>query len=91
MNTIKLSVPEENIQQIADTVKSQLMAELKQQFIPKQPAEYISAEELCKRLSITKPTVHEWRKRGIIQAYKIGARVYYKWDEVEKAMQLQAC
>jgi len=36
--------------------------------------------------AISLVTVNEWRKKGILKAYKIGNRVYFKRNEVEAAL-----
>ena len=54
-----------------------------------QPAggkEYITRKEVAALLQITLPTVHDWTKKGVLRAYKIGKRVYYKPAEVTAAM-----
>lgn len=73
------------IQETAKQVFNILIPELTKTFQNTSP-EYLSADKVCQRLDITKPTLHEWRKRDIIKSYKIGARVYYRWDEVQNAM-----
>jgi len=73
------------IQEMTAQVKNILIPELYKTLQNNNP-EYLTADQVCKRLSLTKPTLHEWRKREIIKSYKIGARVYYRWDEVQDAM-----
>ncbi len=73
------------IQEITAQVKNSLLPELTKT-LQNDNLEYLSAEQVCKRLSITKPTLHEWKKRKIIRSFKLGARVYYRWDEVQNAM-----
>jgi len=86
MQTLNLSVPRENINEIASMVESRLFMRLEKFISDNKPNQYLSAEKICERLDITKPSLHEWRRKGIIQSYKIGGRVYYRWDEVEAAM-----
>lgn len=86
MNTINITVPTENIQQIAQTVKTELLADLTKLLTDNAPKRYLSADEVCQRFGVTKPTVHEWRKRNILKSYKLGSRVYYRLDEIENAM-----
>lgn len=62
------------------------LKEMKKHFQPKEPTEYLTASELRKLLKISKPTEMEWRRKGVIQAYKIGGRIYYKRHEVESCM-----
>lgn len=74
------------ISEIVGKIKNELFADLQQSFKDNEPKRYLSADEVCKRLSITKPTIHEWKKRGILKSYKLGSRVYYRFDEIENAM-----
>lgn len=37
-------------------------------------------------LHITPKTIDDWTSKGILQAYKLGRRVYYKKDEVLKML-----
>jgi excisionase family DNA binding protein len=47
---------------------------------------YGSRQEVAKTLKISLPTLHEFTKKGILKAYKIGGRVLYKWDQIEKVL-----
>lgn len=87
MTTIQFIGIEPNalIQEITEQVKIALLPEINKK-LQNNSSEYLSADEVCKRLSITKPTIHEWRNRKIIKSYKLGSRVYYRWDEVQNAM-----
>ncbi|ROI08113.1 DNA-binding protein [Chryseobacterium sp. H3056] len=78
--------PHALISEIVGKVKSELLADLVKTFKGNEPNRYCSAQEICDRFSITKPTIHEWRKRGIIKSRKLGSRVYYRLDEIENAM-----
>lgn len=45
--------------------------------------EYITREEVSKRLKISLPTLNTLTKEGTLIGYRIGRRVLYKWKEVE--------
>jgi len=47
---------------------------------------YLSRAEVARLLKISLPTLHEWTKSELLQSYKIGNRVLYKQEEVEKAL-----
>ncbi len=49
--------------------------------------EIIDRAELCKRLSITEPTVIRWEKKGKIPCLHLGKSVRYKWEEVITALE----
>ena len=84
MQTIQLSLPPE-IQTDINFIKSEL-EDLKKNFEPKTPNEYLTRNEVAEMLKIDLSSVHNWTKRKILQAYQIGGRVYYKRDEVELAI-----
>lgn len=47
---------------------------------------YITRREVAKLFKISLVTVHDWTRKGLLQAYKIANRVYYKQSEVEGAL-----
>ncbi|MEL4306731.1 helix-turn-helix domain-containing protein [Joostella sp. CR20] len=77
--------PEQLQTTILEGVKKQL-TELKKEFQPKEPTEYLTRTEVSELLKIDLSSVHNWSKRGILKPYGIGSRVYYKRSEVEKAI-----
>ncbi len=77
--------PSELQEVILRGVKMQI-DELKKEFQPKEPTEYLTRNELAKMLKIDLSTVHHWSKSGKLSAYYIGGRVYYKRQEVEEAL-----
>ena len=48
--------------------------------------DYITRREVANLFKITLVTVHDWTRKGLLTAYKIGNRVYYKRTEVEGAL-----
>ncbi len=73
------------INEIVSKVKSSLLAELEKRQSAKQST-YLSAQDICEKFAISKPTVHSWRARGILKPYKLGSRIYYRLEDIEKAM-----
>lgn len=73
------------IQEIAKQVKTELIKDLKTTIEGNRPR-YLSANEVCEEFGITKPTIYDWKKRGILKSYKLGAKVFYRFDEIEGAM-----
>ena len=78
--------PTDLIRAIATEVKNTLFADIQKTLNENEPKRYLSADEVCTRFKVTKPTIHEWRKRKILKSYKLGSRVYYRLDEIENAM-----
>jgi len=48
--------------------------------------QYLTRYEVSEILKCDISTVHNWTKRNILKAYRIGNRVYYKLSEIEAAM-----
>ncbi len=61
--------------------------ELKQLIQPKQPTEYLSRKAVADLFGVSLVTVNDWTQKNILQAYRIGNRVYYKRHEIEAALQ----
>lgn len=78
--------PDQLIQEIAEKVETALFAKIQKTLQDNEPKRYLSADEVCERFGVTKPTIHEWRKRKILKFYKLGSRVYYRLDQIENAM-----
>lgn len=79
------TTPEKLQEQILEGVKSQLEQFL-QKYKPKQPQEYLTRREVAEMFKIDLSSVHNWTKKGILQAYQIAGRVYYKRTEIESAI-----
>ena len=77
--------PEQLQNEIIKGVKTEL-EQLKKDFQPKQPSEYLTRNEVAEMLKIDLSSVHNWTKKGRLKAYGIGGRVYYKRDEVENSI-----
>lgn len=84
MQTIQISLPE-NVVKDLEGIKQQL-AELKNNFQPKEPTTYLTRNEVADMLKVDLSTVHNWTKKGILKSVGIGSRVYYKRSEVERAI-----
>jgi hypothetical protein len=44
--------------------------------------ELLTRREVIKRLKIAPSTLSDYTKKGILNAYNIGHRVYYRWSEI---------
>lgn len=86
-NVIQLhnATPEQLTDTILQGVKQQI-EELKKQYQPKEPEEYLSRAEVAKMLKVDISTVHNWSRSGKLKRHGIGNRVYFKRSEVERAI-----
>lgn len=87
MSTVQfISVTPEQVQNaIIEGVKLHL-EDLKANFQPKEPTEYLTRSDVANMLKIDLSSVHNWTKRGILKSYQISGRVYYKRAEVEASI-----
>ncbi len=46
----------------------------------------LTREEAAKHLKIDLSTLNRWTKKGTIQSYGVGNRVYYKLEDIKKAL-----
>lgn len=44
----------------------------------------LKAHEICSLLKISRQTLNQWQKDGILTPYKIKSRVYFLWSDIEK-------
>ncbi len=51
------------------------------------PEEYITKEEVARRLKKTARTIENWQRQGYIPFVKTGHSVIYKWSDVEAHLQ----
>lgn len=79
------TTPEDLKSDILEGVDKRI-AELKEHFQPKEPTELMTRKEVTKFLNINLSTLYHWTNKGMLQAYGIGNRVYYKRQEVEQAI-----
>lgn len=49
--------------------------------------ELIDRKELCKRLSLSTPTIMQWERKGTIPCIRIGESVRYNWPAVIEALE----
>lgn len=74
----------ELIKAIAQAVKSELTTPEPQQ--PKNSNELMSRKQVAEHFGVTIVTVHNWTKKGVLKAYRVGNKVLYKKDEVLTAL-----
>ncbi|WP_037319454.1 helix-turn-helix domain-containing protein [Salegentibacter sp. Hel_I_6] len=77
--------PQQLQEQILAGVKIQL-EELKKDFQPKTPEEYLSRKETAALLKVNLSTLHAWANKGTITPFGINGRVYFKRSEIENVL-----
>ena len=62
------------------------LADLNEYFEPKEPVELMTRNEVAEYLKVDLSTLWNWTNKGKLTAYGIGARVYYKRNEIEQCL-----
>ena len=60
--------------------------ELKSQFQPKEPNEYLTRQEVAKMFNVDLSTIHNWCKSKKLNPLGLGARVYFLRSEIEASL-----
>lgn len=77
---------ENRIDQKLNLLKDSLLSELKQEFQPKMPEEFLTRIEVANLLKVNVNTVDRWSKEDKLKRYGIGDRIFYKRSEVEESI-----
>lgn len=51
------------------------------------PTKQYTFNDLCERFRVSKPTVYEWIKGGLISPVRLGGRVFFRAQDVEALME----
>ena len=84
-STLINNLSAEHIDARFDSLQKEIK-ELKKNFEPKAPTEYLTRNEVATMLKCDISTVHNWTVAGKIISYGIGNRVYFKREEIESAL-----
>lgn len=81
------------IQTTSDKLRAEILRDfkkeidlLKKEYQPKEPVTFLTRNEVAEMLKVDISTVHNWTKSGILRAYSISTRVYFKRDEIEQSL-----
>lgn len=73
----------DQLQQVLNQRDEKLIDHIKQALSkPSQPEELLTREEACQFLKINSSTLWTWTNKGIVKAYGISNRRYYKRSEL---------
>lgn len=72
------------VDDLLDKIRGIVTEVVKQNQEEQLQAKLLSASEACLLFNpkISKATLHEWTKQGLIPLYRIGGRIFYKYSEV---------
>jgi excisionase family DNA binding protein len=81
-----IGITPEALADLIDTRLDKRFKEVTEHLQPKEPKKYLSRNQLAEMLGVDKSTIHNWRKRKIIEAVQIGGRVFFERESVEEAL-----
>ncbi|MDD3725371.1 MAG: helix-turn-helix domain-containing protein [Bacteroidales bacterium] len=79
-------VSKDDIKDIAISIVEQLRKEIPEPVESKEEKLYTS-EEACAYLRCSKPTLHRWKKEGIIPHVRIGSNIRYKESDLRNLLE----
>lgn len=85
-NTLLL-IKSEDIKLIAEWMGQIILAGQPKPPLPPDEERPLSQQEAIKFLGKSRQTFYSWRKKGIICAYQIAGRIYYKKAELINALE----
>lgn len=73
---------------LSDCVTESLKKEIASFISPSEPQKQIlTRQEAAAELTISLPTLHDYTKRGVIQAYRLGYKIRYKREDINRALE----
>ena len=79
------TTPEQLETKIIEAQKIQLQDFLKH-FIPKQPNEYLTRQEVAQMFNVDLSTIHNWCKSKKLKPLGLGSRVYFLRSDIEESL-----
>ncbi len=76
--------PEELVARVVNELKQS--QELATPQTISQPEEYLTVKDVADLFHISIATVNNWRREGILFAYQIGGKVFFKRSEIENSL-----
>jgi excisionase family DNA binding protein len=84
MKKISYLIEQDDLQKIVEGIVSQLKKN--EPSVEEKPERLYTATEACKMLRCSKPTLHRWKKEGIIPFVRIGVNIRYKESDLKKLL-----
>ena len=72
---------------LRDVIRDEVRRTIEEERQKARPARYLSRDEVCQLVGISKPTLWKKTKDGEIKATKVGRRVTYAESEVKRFME----
>jgi len=84
-STIIHDVTPDEIANLFQGLQKQL-TDLKMNFEPKKPTEFLTRNEVAELLKVDLSTIHNWCKQNKLTPFGIGNRIYFKRSDIENTL-----
>lgn len=84
-STILHELTPDQITSLFEGLQNQIK-ELKEDFEPKHPTEYLTRTEVAELFKCDLSTIHNWCVKQKLKPYGLGSRVYFKRSEIEAVL-----
>jgi len=86
MSELFFLIREDDIKKIVNDIINEL--KIGEKPIEERPPErLLTTNEACELLRCSKPTLHRWKRAGIIPFVRIGSNIRYKQSDLEKLIE----
>ena len=73
-------IGEEQLKSIVESAVRKIMLELKED--APEVDEWLTSDQVCRLLHVSKSTIVNWRSAGKLKSHKIGSRILFKREQV---------
>jgi hypothetical protein len=84
-STLIHNISSDEIESFFKEIRKELN-EIKENFQPKTPEEFLTRNEVRDMLKVNYSTIHKWCLKGKLIPFGIGSRVYFKRSDIEAVM-----
>ncbi|TLX23346.1 helix-turn-helix domain-containing protein [Chryseobacterium indologenes] len=87
-NTLLVQMTKDELMQDFEQIVRKVVNQMQVQQISKDEKETYTRDEAAEYLNVSHSTLHNWKKKGILMPFKMGAKVYYSKDEVKARLKI---
>ncbi len=80
---VLIPIPLEEFKEFVSNTVHEALSQLNEaKSAPLPEDEFITIDEVCQLLKRSRPTIHKWKRKGILPFYRLEGNVYFKKSEV---------
>lgn len=85
---VSLTVTPQDLLDFAKNVIELTKEQLLPMMVTAAQTTLLSRKEVMEKLGVCKVTLYNWRKSGYLEAVKVGRKVFYRQEDVQKTLEL---